>query len=72
LAQGEAGGGGVTTSQVLLLALLLLLSGLMSGSETALTALGDWKLRQLRESGQDPHGLFAQLEATPPASSPPC
>jgi putative hemolysin len=65
LAQGEAGGGGVTTSQVLLLALLLLLSGLMSGSETALTALGDWKLRQLRESGQDPHGLFAQLEANP-------
>ena len=65
LAQGESGVAGITGSQLLLLAVLLLLSGLMSGSETALTALGDWKLRQLRESGQDPHGLFAQLERNP-------
>lgn len=64
-AQGEAVAGGVHAWQIGLLALLLVLSGLMSGSETALTALGDWKLRQLRDEGRDPGGLFALLEANP-------
>jgi putative hemolysin len=48
-----------------LLVVLLVLSGFMSGSETALTALGDWKLRQIREEGKDPHGHFALLERNP-------
>lgn len=51
--------------QVALLVLLLLLSGLLSGSETALTALGEWKIRQLREEGRDPSGVFALLEREP-------
>jgi len=60
-----AHGGGVTLPQVGLLAVLLVLSGLMSGSETALTALGEWKIRQLREDGLDPTGAFALLERQP-------
>jgi putative hemolysin len=56
---------GVSAWQVALLAVLLLMSGLMSGSETALTALGEWKLRQLREEGGDPSGMFALLERNP-------
>lgn len=54
--------GGVAPSQVLLLVVLFLLSAFMSGSETALTAMGHWKIRQLREDGQDPTGAFALLE----------
>ena len=66
LAQSPApDAGGVAFSQVALLVFLLALSGLMSGSETALTALGDWKIRQLREDGLDPSGAFAQLEKEP-------
>jgi putative hemolysin len=65
LAQSEAVGGGITVTQVLFLVVLLALSGFMSGSETALTALGDWKLRQIREEGKDPHGHFALLERNP-------
>lgn len=57
--------GGVSVGQVVLLVVLLLLSGLMSGSETALTALGEWKIRQIREEGRDPSGAFALLEAQP-------
>jgi len=64
-AQGDAVGQGITGTQVALLVVLLLLSGLMSGSETALTALGEWKLRQMREEGGDPAGLFALLERSP-------
>jgi putative hemolysin len=60
---GEAAPVGV--GQVLLLVALLLLSGLMSGSETALTALGEWKIRQLREEGRDPSGVFGLLEREP-------
>ena len=56
---------GVSLGQVALLVGLLLLSGLMSGSETALTAIGEWKVRQLREDGQDPSGAFALLEREP-------
>jgi putative hemolysin len=56
---------GVGAGQLALLAVLLLLSGLMSGSETALTALGEWKIRQIREEGRDPHGLYALLERQP-------
>lgn len=58
-------GGGVSAGQILLLVVLLLLSGLMSGSETALTALGEWKIRQIREEGLDPSGAFALLQAQP-------
>ncbi|MDA0700233.1 MAG: hemolysin family protein [bacterium] len=47
------------------MAVLLILSGFMSGSETALTALGDWKLRKLREDGLDPLGMFSLLERNP-------
>ncbi len=56
---------GVQAWQVALLVALLLLSGAMSGSETALTALGAWKIRQLREDGLDPTGVFALLERQP-------
>ena len=66
LAQPLAGvSGGVSVGQIALLVLLLGLSGFMSGSETALTALGEWKIRQLREEGRDPSGAFALLEAQP-------
>jgi putative hemolysin len=56
---------GISVGQVVLLVVLLVLSGAMSGSETALTALGEWKIRQLREDGQDPSGVFALLERQP-------
>jgi CBS domain containing-hemolysin-like protein len=56
---------GVSLPQVGLLVLMLLLSALLSGSETALTALGEWKIRQLREDGLDPTGAFALLERQP-------
>ncbi|MEX2502546.1 MAG: CNNM domain-containing protein, partial [Trueperaceae bacterium] len=65
LAQSPADAGGVSVGQIVLLVILLLLSGLMSGSETALTALGEWKIRQLREDGLDPSGAFAHLEREP-------
>jgi CBS domain containing-hemolysin-like protein len=65
LAQGTEVAVGVSGSQFALLAVLLLLSGLMSGSETALTAIGDWKVRQLREEGNDPGGHFALLAENP-------
>ncbi len=56
---------GVGVWQVVLLLGLLLLSGAMSGSETALTALGEWKIHQLREEGHDPQGLFGLLGRQP-------
>ena len=65
LAQSTSVDGGVSLTQVMLLVILLLLSGLLSGSETALTALGEWKIRQIREDGEDPTGVFALLEREP-------
>ena len=66
LAQSPADvAGGVSFGQIALLMVLLVLSGVLSGSETALTALGEWKIRQLREEGLDPSGAFALLEAQP-------
>jgi len=65
LAQVQVPAQGVRVSQLLILALLLLFSALMSGSETALTAIGQWKIRQLREDGHDPNGAFALLEREP-------
>ncbi len=56
---------GIGLWQVALLVVLLILSGLMSGSETALTALGEWKIRQMREEGLDPTGVFGLLERQP-------
>jgi putative hemolysin len=64
LAQGAAPGT-IGFGQIAVLVLLLLLSGFMSGSETALTAMGEWKIRQLREEGRDPAGVFALLEREP-------
>ena len=56
---------GISAWQVVSLLVLMVLSGAMSGSETALTALGEWKIHQLREDGNDPHGLFALLGRQP-------
>jgi len=56
---------GISFWQVALLVVLLILSGLMSGSETALTALGEWKIRQIREEGLDPTGVFGLLASQP-------
>jgi CBS domain containing-hemolysin-like protein len=52
----------IPLTPILILIGLLLLSAFMSGSETALTALGQWKIRQLREEGKDPTGAFGLLE----------
>ena len=66
LAFAQASGeGGISPYKIVLLVVLLILSGLMSGSETALTAVGHWKIRQLREEGKDPTGAFALLERDP-------
>ena len=65
MAQMPEGTQGVSLGQLVLLIALLLLSGLMSGSETALTAIGEWKGRQLQEDGEDPSGAFALLEKDP-------
>ena len=56
---------GVSATQIAVLVMLLLLSGMLSGSETALTALGEWKIRQIREEGGDPSGVYALLEKQP-------
>jgi len=45
--------------QIVLLLVLLAISGFLSGSETSFTAVGQWKIRQLREEG---HSVFALLE----------
>ena len=65
MAQMPEGTRGVSLGQIVLLIGLLLLSGRLSGSETALTAIGEWKVRQLREDGEDPSGAFALLEKDP-------
>lgn len=52
----------VSTGQLVLLALLFAFSALFSGAETALTAIGEWKIRQLQEEGKDPSGAFALLQ----------
>ncbi len=66
LAQTDAGlRPAVSVGQVAMLVVLLMLSAFMSGSETALTAIGEWKIRQLREEGNDPTGAFALLERNP-------
>lgn len=65
IAQQGAGSSSVGAGEALLLLVLLLLSGFMSGSETALTAVGEWKIRQLREEGLDPRGVFGLLERDP-------
>ena len=65
LAQSATSDSGVSIWQIVLLIFLLILSGFMSGSETALTAIGAWKIRQLREDGEDPSGVFGMLERDP-------
>ncbi len=61
-APAEAGVGAV---QILVFILLLGLSGLMSASETALTAIGSWKVRELRDSGAPSAHAFSVLERHP-------
>lgn len=58
----EAGVGAV---QIVVFLLLLLLSGLMSASETALTAIGSWKVRELRDSGSPSAHAYGVLEKHP-------
>ncbi|MDQ3459123.1 MAG: hemolysin family protein [Deinococcota bacterium] len=65
LAQTAGAGGQISLGQVGLLVVLLFLSATLSGSETALTAVGRWKIRQIREEGKDPSGVFALLEKDP-------
>jgi putative hemolysin len=60
-----AGPDPISAAQITLLMVLLALSGLLSGSETALTAMSRWKIRQLRERGEDRSGAFALLESDP-------
>jgi putative hemolysin len=64
-AQAVSRTGTISWGQILLLLFLLFLSGFLSGSETALTAIGQWKIRQIREEGEDPQGVFALLEREP-------
>lgn len=54
----EATGSGVSISQIILLFVLLAISGFLSGSETSFTAVGQWKIRQLREEGHTAFGLL--------------
>ncbi len=61
----EPTGGGVSVLQVIIFVVLLLLSGLMSASETALTAIGSWKARELRDSGSPSSFAFGELERNP-------
>ncbi len=61
----EPSGGGVSALQVVVFVVLLLLSGFMSASETALTAIGSWKVRELRDSGSPAGFAFGVLERNP-------
>ena len=58
----QTGTADIPLLQIVILVVLFVLSGVLSGSETALTAIGEWKIRQLREDGLDPSGVFALLE----------
>ncbi len=61
-AQAETLVSSVPVIQIISLIILLSLSALFSGSETALTAIGEWKIRELRDAGRDPSGAFALLQ----------
>lgn len=56
---------GIGALQVVVLVALLLLSAFMSGSQTALTAIGTWKIRELREEGSVSSAAFEALERNP-------
>lgn len=56
---------GVTPVQVVVLVLLLLLSGFMAASHTALTAIGTWRARELKEEGKPGSRAFELLERNP-------
>lgn len=58
-------GAGLSVWQLVAFVGLLLLSAFFSGSETALTAIGTWKVRELRESGGAAGNAFAVLESNP-------
>ncbi len=55
----------VTAFQVALMIVLLLASAFLSTAHTALTAVGEWKLRRLRDDGAEPSGALAILERNP-------
>ncbi len=65
LAQAPPTGTVVGAWHIVLLVVLLACSAFMAGSETALTSLGSWKIRQLRDEGKDAGGVFALLEREP-------
>ncbi len=50
--------GSIPSTQIILLIVLLLISGFLSGSETSFTAVGQWKIRQLFEEGQQVFGIL--------------
>ncbi|HRQ10133.1 MAG TPA: hemolysin family protein [Trueperaceae bacterium] len=62
---GVAPSGGVTAVQVVALVLLLALSAFLSTAHTALTTVGEWRLRRLREEGGGPAGALSVLEDNP-------
>ncbi|MCO5172740.1 MAG: hemolysin family protein [Trueperaceae bacterium] len=55
----------VTAVQVVAMVALLLASAFLSTAHTALTAVGEWKLRRLRDDGAEPSGALATLERNP-------
>ncbi len=59
----EANSSSLYLQTAIILVLLLIISGLVSGAETALTAIGSWKIKHLQEEGEDPNGVFALLES---------
>ncbi len=54
----EASTASINPIQIVLLFILLAISGFLSGSETSFTAVGQWKIRQLREEGHSAFGLL--------------
>lgn len=55
----------VTAVQVVAMVALLLASAFLSTAHTALTAVGEWKLKRLRDDGAEPSGALATLERNP-------
>ena len=62
---GVAAPVGVTALQVAALVLLLAASAFLSTAQTALTAVGEWKVRRLLAEGEEPSSAFVLLERNP-------
>lgn len=56
---------GIGTLQIVVLAVLLLLAAFMSASQTALSAIQAWKVRELREEGKASSPAYDVLAANP-------